>query len=204
MTLLESIASDKTFAQTIDSSNVLTIVENVVLPNLVWSVGGLSAALRKISLATLFSLLRECSINEAELTTIALRIVPVLRTHFSDDDASTKELTCYCIATFVNDIDDLTVTLGKKEVSCLCVDVSKLLEDESNNVRVAACGALESVLSNMRCSRQDGDITSQVIIRQLQYHFHDPCCLTVMPSLKLSIPRKTLAVHVVLLMLMAR
>ena len=30
MTLLESIASDKTFAQTIDSSNVLTIVENVV------------------------------------------------------------------------------------------------------------------------------------------------------------------------------
>ena len=176
MVLLESIASDKTFAQTIDSSNVLTIVENVVLPNLVWSVGGLSAALRKISLATLFSLLRDCSINEAEMAAVALQIVPVLKTHLSDDDASTKELACYCIASIVNDIDDLTVGLGKKEVSCLCVDVSKLLEDESNNVRVAACGALESFLSNMRC-RQDRDITSQVIIRQLQNHSHDPCCL---------------------------
>ena len=177
MVLLESTASNKAFAQTIDSSNVLTVVENVVLPNLVWSIGGLSAALRKIALATLFSLLRGCNINEATLTTIALRIVPVLRTHLSDDDASTKELACYCIANIANDIDDLAATLGKKEVSCLCVDVSKLLEDESNNVRVAACGALESFLSNMRCRQDDEDITSQFIIRQLQNHSHDPCCL---------------------------
>ena len=178
MALLESVASDKAFVQTIDPSNVVTIVENVVLPNLIWSVGGLSAALRKISLASLFSLLRNCNIEERALMSIALRIIPVLRSHLSDDDASTKELACYCIANIVDQIDVLTSTLGKKEVSCLCVDVSKLLEDESNSVRIAACGALESFLSNM-CCRQDEDITtsstSRFIIRQLQNHSLDPC-----------------------------
>jgi hypothetical protein len=174
MVLLESVASDNSFAQAIAPPTVSDIVENLVLPNLVWRVGGLSAALRKVSLATLFSLLRGCSIEELPLTALALRIFPVLRSHLSDDDALTKELACFCIANIFDGIDP--ANLERKEISCLCVDMSRLLEDESNSVRIAACGALELFLSTT-CSGQEHRGMSQLIIRQLQNHSSDPCHL---------------------------
>ena len=85
MTLLESVASDGSFAETIDQSSVSSIIENVILPNLIWEAGGLSAALRKISLATLFSLFRGNNIEGPTLTALAPKISPILRSNLKDE-----------------------------------------------------------------------------------------------------------------------
>ena len=170
MTLLESVASDASFAETIDQSSVSIIIENVILPNLIWEAGGLSAALRKISLATLFSLFRGNSIERPTLTALAPQISPILRSNLKDDDSSTKELACHCISDIFGRIVDLPA-LGRKEVHALCTEVSRLLEDESNAVRIAACAALKSFLSIP--SRHEC-CEARLIIQQLQIHSHYP------------------------------
>ena len=170
MTLLESVASDGSFAETIDQSSVSSIIENVILPNLIWEAGGLSAALRKISLATLFSLFRGNSIEGPTLTALAPQIFPILRSNLKDDDSSTKELACHCISDIFGRIVDLPA-LGRKEVHALCTEVSRLLEDESNAVRIAACAALKSFLSIP--SRHEF-CEARLIIQQLQIHSHYP------------------------------
>ena len=75
-----------------------------------------------------------------------------------------------CISDIFGRIVDLPA-LGRKEVHALCAEVSRLLEDESNAVRIAACAALESFLSIP--SRHEC-CEARLIIQQLQIHSHYP------------------------------
>merc|ERR1712172_156734 len=63
MALLQTILSDEGFSRTLGAGPAFSaefatdVLLSLVLPNLVWKVGGMASALRKLAAATLFSLL---------------------------------------------------------------------------------------------------------------------------------------------------
>ena len=171
MSLLQTVLSDGSFFQnstprgrgdtlaTVFTSDLTTdVILSLVIPNMVWSSGGMSAALRKLSIATLFSLLsryrkvhrqNEGDCASLKLETIA-HLIPILHSNLDDGDSTTRELACVCLAfTLAQTTPGMMVTISEdnsKVLGNLQSRLTDMLDDSSNPVRIAACGALDELL----------------------------------------------------------
>ena len=168
MSLLQTVLSDGSFFQNstpigrvggiLAAADLTTdVILSLVIPNMVWRSGGMSAALRKLSIATLFSLLshyRKVHQQEGDCATLKLEtiahLIPILHSNLDDGDATTRELTCVCLASILaQTTPDMMVTIledNSKVLGNLQSRLTDMLDDSSNPVRIAACGVLDELL----------------------------------------------------------
>jgi len=168
MALLESVVSDTSFSP--DQSCICYLIDSIIAPNLIWRVGGKATALRRVSLAALFSMLRVGNVTETTMISLAPRLLPVLNSMLSDDDESTRELVCRSLAIIVK---VAACCLGKDSTQEICLSVTKCLEDDADCVRVAACTALATFLVAGPEIHVRGEVLKHVV-EELQMHSKDP------------------------------
>ncbi len=158
MSLLQCILSDNTFhsIQHVSSGKITptNIILSLVLPNLVWRAGGLASALRKLSVATVFSLLCHMKrVDEASALhsdTLA-QLIPVLHSCLEDTEPTTREIAAVCLALILEQsssevIQTIWIT-DARILDTLQPSLLSLLDDNHNPTRIAACRALKSILT---------------------------------------------------------
>ena len=154
MSLLQSILSDSSFhspAQ-IPGSKIgpTDFLLSLVLPNLVWRAGGLASALRKLSVATVFSLL--CHMKGVEIhSDILAQLIPVLHSCLEDTESSTRELACVCLSLTLEKSSSVMIQKiwesDARILDTLQPSLLSLLDDNHSPTRLAACRALKSILT---------------------------------------------------------
>jgi len=170
MALLETVVSDKSLPRHLLHPFTAKLIESSIIPNMQWRAGGMASALRKLSAATLFSLLRFDGATADCLFQTAPRLVPVLTSNLEDDDGSTRELVCSSLAII---FDLLHGVLGEEAVTRLYPSLVKCLDDSCDIVRYAACRALKSFLKSVPASHFCGTPVDY-IVDQLLVHLDDP------------------------------
>ena len=170
MALLESTISDPTLPCHLLQPYAVQLINSTIVPNLHWRAGGKAAALRKLSTAVLFSLLRANAVPPPSLFETFPHIVPIMKTNISDDDTSTRQLTCLSFAMILK---SLPAQLSEDTVVSLYPSLLKCIDDCDENVRFAGC-ALISIFfeaappSHFQCGVYDN------IVEQLLIHMDDP------------------------------
>ena len=171
MAMLQAILSDGSFSETVasQSSNdamgsassrlssqfTFDVLLSLVLPNLVWKSGALAAALRKLSIATLFALLTHQGMTSMKLSGIDREtysyLLPMLHSNLEDTESTTRELSCVCLSLIFSRMPcDIFQDLWSNEtrvVDTLYPRLLALLDDSHNPVRLAACVSLERLLT---------------------------------------------------------
>jgi hypothetical protein len=143
MALFETVISKSGFPTDLLHPYTTKLLDSIVLPNLIWKPGKMASALRKLSVATLFSLLRTGGL----MTDISLDAVPhillTLKQNILDDDGTTRELVCLSLGVV---FDLLPEPLGATEVNTMYPDLIKCLDNDKHNVRFAAMNAIKAFL----------------------------------------------------------
>ncbi|KAL7437450.1 hypothetical protein ACHAXH_007666 [Discostella pseudostelligera] len=185
MAMLQTILTDKSFSNTLTNqqcgpSNDVSssfsaqftadVILSIVLPNLVWRVGGMASALRKLSLATLFSLLigRTALIHPDILSCL----IPTLHSSFDDADSSVRELSCVCLSLTIqqvsNEMFSITWENNPQAIDTILPRLLELLDDSHGPVRIAVCNCLRDlfplVQSNISLSSHE-TITASLLIQ---------------------------------------
>lgn len=185
MALLQTILTDKSFSNALTTqqcgpSNDVSssfsaqftadVILSIVLPNLVWRVGGMASALRKLSLATLFSLLtgRTALIHPDTLSCL----IPTLHSSFDDAESSIRELSCVCLSLTLqqvsNEMFSMTRENNPQAIDTILPRLLELLDDSHGPVRIAACNCLRDlfpiVQSNISLSSHE-TITASLLIQ---------------------------------------
>eukprot|EP00978_Attheya_sp_CCMP212_P027612 scaffold92903_cov58-Attheya_sp.AAC.6 len=121
-----------------------TLLDSIIRPNLIWKPGKMASALRKLSAATLFSLLRAGGLmTDLSLDAAVQPILLTLMQDILDDDGTARELVCLSLVVV---FDLLPVPLGADEVNSFYPDLIKCLDDGKYNVRFAAMNATKAFL----------------------------------------------------------
>ena len=188
MSLLQCILSDVSFYSL---EHVLgnkigptEFILSLVLPNLVWRAGGLASALRKLSVATVFSLLyhmkgdtvfsllyhmKGVEEGSALHSDILAQLIPVLHSCLEDTESSTRELACVCLSLALEKSSSETIRKiwenDARILDTLQPSLLNLLDDNHNPTRLAACRALKSILT-LR-------VPSEKVIASLIVHLDD-------------------------------
>jgi hypothetical protein len=158
MALLQTILSGQSFHQTLGPQQkglapaVFTFTTDVllslVLPNLVWRPGSMASALRKLAVATLFSLLSGKSVL-VHPETVA-HLIPILHSNLEDTESTTRELSCVCLSLVLQQVStDISFTIGESNTNIIdstCPRLLELLDDCHGPVRLAACRALKDYI----------------------------------------------------------
>eukprot|EP00984_Skeletonema_dohrnii_P016508 scaffold7349_cov129-Skeletonema_dohrnii-CCMP3373.AAC.13 len=158
MSVLQCILSDKTFHSLEDASgpkiSPAGIILSLVLPNLVWRAGGLASALRKLSVATVFSVLchmKGTAEASALHSDILAQLIPVLHSCLEDTEPSTRELACVCLSLVLEQSSSEMIQAiwetNARIVDTLQHSLLSLLDDNHSPTRLAACRALKSFLT---------------------------------------------------------
>jgi hypothetical protein len=187
MSLLQSILSDETFhslkhvsGTKITSARFRTdIILSLVLPNLVWRPGGLASALRKLSVATVFCLLRHLKGDDKPNSDTLAQLIPVLHSCLEDTESTTRELACVCLSSVLeqvsSDIFQAILETDARSIDTLQRSFLCLLDDSHNPCRVAACRALLalSALENQLLSCDKGLSSLEKVVSSLIVHVDD-------------------------------
>ncbi|OQR93835.1 hypothetical protein ACHHYP_02194 [Achlya hypogyna] len=113
-----------------------TLLIKAITPNIVWQAGKVAATIRKVAMASLYTLLRQGLATQPCLFECAPHMLPVLKAALDDGDAKTRQLVCLALQfLFVA----LPLALGEEPVSQLYHDLLKRLDDSNDLVRKAAC-----------------------------------------------------------------
>lgn len=186
MALLQTILSDESFHRSpqyastgggnsstpnVSATMTTEIILSLVLPNLVWRPGGLAAALRRLSVATVFSLLRCSKDSEAsaalDTPEMLTQLIPILQSCLDETEDSSRELACLCLSMILEQTHPETFkTIWETHepvIDTLQSRLLGLLDDNHNPVRLAACKALECLLiktSSTRERKQMEDVVS--------------------------------------------
>lgn len=203
MALLQTILSEQSFSQTERGSHLQQKGEfsavssalaaqfttdallSIVIPNLVWKAGAMASVLRKIAVATLYSLLRHHCNRDG--CTGMLRpemishLIPVLSSNVEDSESTTRELSCVCLSMVLGQVSDEIFSqickTNKRVFNSLCPRLLEALDDSHNPVRVAACSALEAFIKLASNSQSSFDLelaTLENILSSLLIQLDDP------------------------------
>ena len=169
MALLQTILSDESFSlflnhggshdgsATVSFSSQFTtdVLLSLVLPNLVWKAGGMASALRKLAAASLFSLLRSITSQNAKSDTAQLHpemishLVPVLHSNLEDTESTTRELSCVCLSFVLEQMSAETFNAmwetNARAIDSLYPRLLDLLDDSHDPVRMASCNTLLTI-----------------------------------------------------------
>ena len=169
MALVESLVSERSFPKVLLHPFATEMLDSVIMPNLLWKVGGLASSLRKLSAATLFSLLNCGGVTPHNLVLAAPRLLPVLKSNLGDDDASTRELVCSSLGIV---FELLPVALSEETIEQMYPELIKCLDDSVDSVRFAACGTLKPFLKSAPPEHLRGTAL-EYIVEQLLVHMDD-------------------------------
>jgi hypothetical protein len=168
MSLLQAVLSDGSFS---DSSSLqcesstptsspsqfstqftFGILLSLVLPNLVWRSGGLAAALRKLSTATLFTLLSHQGnrLGDIDHETYSY-LIPILHSNLDDTESITRELSSMSLSLVLGQISQETFQQlwnnDSRVIDTLHPRLLALLDDSHHPVRLAALVTIEKFLA---------------------------------------------------------
>jgi len=107
-----------------------------VMPNCVWRAGRVASTVRKVTIACLYTLLKQGLANQQCLFKTAAQILPVLKGSLDDTDANTRHLTCLC---FQHLFLALPGALSEEPVRQLYPEFLKRLDDSNDTVRRSVC-----------------------------------------------------------------
>lgn len=116
------------------------LLEDMLLPNLVWKAGRAEAAIRKVSMTASHALLKAGGIDPEILYRMAPRLVPALVAQLDDHDESGRLLACLCVGAV---LVRLKGAFGDQAVREMYPALLKRLDDSSDKVRLAICPVLE-------------------------------------------------------------
>ena len=170
MALLESIISDEKLPKYQLETFVEQLVCNVIVPNLAWKSGSAASSLRKLSMATMFTVARRGVLTNVILCKCVPTVLPLLKSNLSDDDASIRELAT---STLGNMLSIMPRVLGEKAVNQIYHDLMKLLDDSSESVRMSACNTLNHFLGCAPVEHYQGAVI-QCMVENLFIHMDDP------------------------------
>jgi hypothetical protein len=170
MALLESIISDESSTNAQLHPYVQKMIQNALIPNLIWQPGGaMACATRKLAAAALFSLLRDDVITDVLMCKIASVIIPILNTCLGDDDPSTKELVAFSLAKIFQSVGGC---LNKGDITHLHLELLQCLDDDNKSVRMASCDALNHLLQSSPRKYWEGTVID-TIVEKLLVHLDD-------------------------------
>jgi hypothetical protein len=191
MALLQTILSDESFHQTqcpqqkgllhavpttFSAQFTTDVLLSLVLPNLVWRPGAMASALRKIAVATLFSLLSgTVNLFDPDMIT---HIIPVLLTNLDDSESTTRELSCVCLSLILQNASSEILSIVYKSknrvIDAMYPPFLGLLDDCHSPVRLAACRALKEYIVQSHAIASKSAKSIETITADLLIHLDDP------------------------------
>lgn len=190
LALLQTILSDDSFYQNLgypgafssfSAEFTVDVLLSLILPNLVWRSGSMASSLRKLAVATLFSLLSGKS-NLVRPDTVAY-LIPVLNSNLGDTDPTTRELSCVCLSLVLQQVSsDIYATIGKSStqiIDSLGSRLLELLDDDADPVRLAGCHTLKDYIFLTHTSAANSSFSHEAasvenIISTLLIQLDDP------------------------------
>jgi hypothetical protein len=173
MALLQSVCSKLSFDTLQLRSLTSDLVENVIAPSLVWQVGGQASALRKVSIACLYTLLYGGKVAAQLNHSSLLKILPLLKSNLVDDEASIRHLACSCLKILMN---DSSVIHEADYIDRAYVDLVKALDDNNESIRLAACDALLAFLKLItlrKCAENGTQSVITYVVEHVMVHMDD-------------------------------
>ena len=145
--------SDRRALQETLHSLALPIITDVILPNLTWRAGHVASTIRKVAMACL----HEGTVSEVfdghVLFLAIARLLPVLKTTLSDDDAATRHLSCLFLHRGLAALEEkMDGDFGRQ----LFPDIVKRLDDSDDRVRLVTCDVLAAFLRVAPASHMRG------------------------------------------------
>ncbi|KAL7691346.1 putative armadillo-like helical protein [Plasmopara halstedii] len=142
LALLETMLGTDSIIQAFKPYSV-PLLKQAIISNIVWRGGRVSATIRKVAVASAYTLLRQGIADQSCLFETAPEMLPVLKSSLDDGDAKTRQLVCLALQyLFVA----LPGCLGEEPVHQLYADILKRLDDSSDTVRKAACQTFTTFL----------------------------------------------------------
>lgn len=170
MAFFESVISNPIFPSELLHPFATRLLDKTIIPNLVWKAGGMASALRKLSAAVLFSMLRKECISPFSLFETATQLLPIIKSNLDDDDAATRQLTCLSTAIIFK---NLPCPLGEDTVLKFYPSLLKCLDDSCENIRFASCGALSAFFKAAPSHHFNSGVYENMV-EQLLIHMDDP------------------------------
>lgn len=146
------------------------LLKEILLPNLVWRVGRVESVVRKVSLASLYSLLKAGSVKFETLFHIAVEIVPILITNLDDNENTLRLLSILNLTVL---FERLKGIFSAQSIYEMYPKIISRLDDSHDEVRIASCVMLNKFLLcgvNQNCYQ--GTIIDY-ILDQLFIHLDD-------------------------------
>mmetsp|Transcript_22047 Transcript_22047/g.43353 ORF Transcript_22047/g.43353 Transcript_22047/m.43353 type:complete len:919 (+) Transcript_22047:120-2876(+) len=124
-----------------------TLVDKVLVPNLVWRAGRVPSTIRKISMYCLSRLAAVTSASQAQWFSQELeKIFPTLKACLDDLETDTRRFTCMALRDIYGLLGAHGMTLERMVVMDGYHDIIKRLDDADDRVRIVACEALVNMI----------------------------------------------------------
>jgi dynein assembly factor 5 len=153
------------------SSAALSIVKQVVVPNLVWRVGRVEATVRKVALAMAHGLLKAGALGPEQLGQVAVELVPLIVSNLDDMESTPRQIACLCLTVLFERLRGFG--FGDSAVREIYPKLVARLDDSNDAVRKSVCGTLQMFLQCAHKSCFAGTVIDYVL-EQLFVHLDDP------------------------------
>ena len=147
-----------------------TLIDQALIPNLVWRAGRVEGVARKVTLTATYGLLKAGAIGPQSLYKHAPHLVPLLASEIEDQDASARHLGCLCLSII---FERLKGGFGEQAVLDIYPRLLKRLDDSDDVIRIAVCDTFKHF---MLCAPKTvyGGTMITYTLDQLFIHLDDP------------------------------
>ncbi len=181
MAQLQDVLGSDNVTPTIVKPQLKNIVNDAILPNLTWRVGVVAATLRKVAVACLYTIFHGGKLDTEAAYSLGPSLLPVLNTNLEDGDATVRRLCCLNMHMILH---LLPGALGEDPIRLLFPELLKRLDDSNDDVRLAACEAINSLfMATPKVHLQGTPL--EYSVEQLLIHLDDQDA-----SIQVSIPKK--------------
>eukprot|EP00600_Ochromonadales_sp_CCMP1393_P002334 CAMPEP_0174981508 /NCGR_PEP_ID=MMETSP0004_2-20121128/15932_1 /TAXON_ID=420556 /ORGANISM="Ochromonas sp., Strain CCMP1393" /LENGTH=1148 /DNA_ID=CAMNT_0016233267 /DNA_START=13 /DNA_END=3459 /DNA_ORIENTATION=- len=147
------------------------IIRHIVVPNLVWRVGRVEATVRKVAIALCYGILKAGAVKADTLFKTAAELVPLVVSHLDDSEVTPRQMACLCVTVI---FERLRGAFSEQSVHEIYPKLVARLDDSSDQVRIAICGALVMFLQCGASPSCYSNTTLDYTLDQLFLHLDDP------------------------------
>merc|ERR1711920_976814 len=120
------------------------LIVDGLLPNIVWKGGRVAATIRKLSIACLYTLLRQQVANRETIFSTAPKVLPLLKSVLDDTDLNTRQLTVLSLQYLFTSMPKNS--LGEEPVEFLYPALLERLDDSNDSIRLGICKTFKMFL----------------------------------------------------------
>ena len=123
------------------SAASMGIIQDILIPNLIWRAGRVEATIRKVALAACYGILKAGATQLNTLRIVAPTLVPLLVSSLEDthSDVTPRSMACLCLTII---FDRLKGCFGEQSLREVYHPLLKRLDDSDDSVRIAVCSTL--------------------------------------------------------------